>query len=201
MANFKWLQGLVLGLGMASTSLLVGCLGGDKQSYADVNQEQVLHMLSVDGVGPINANTPFNLKMLNEAFQGLNVTQETRFAEGDPYQMITVRQRAKLLLSINADHDQTGIFSVVVEDNAIGNRLGHRIGTKFVDIYTFGQMQECAPGAEEWSGKVLCYAPDTGNILYLFEGAWDGPDGKLPPMDVLADWTMAAMVWKPPVSK
>lgn len=180
-----------------STLLVVGC--NEKQDAANAPPAvKPLEMLSVDGVGPINAQTPFNLHEIGLVFQGLNVTQQTNFSEGEQYPVITVKKDVKALLTINPDVKQEKVFSVMVHDNLIGNRLGHAIGMKFADIYSPGQTEECAAGAEELSGKVLCYAPKTGNILYQFSGAWNGADAQVPPKDVLANWQLEAMIWKPP---
>lgn len=159
-----------------------------------------LEMLSADGIGPLNAETTFNLHELTMVFQGLNVTQRTNYSEGEQYPVIQVAKGLKTLLTINPDLQQEKIFSVQVHDNLIGNQLGHGIGMKFADIYAYDQLEDCGAGAEEMSGKVLCYAPKTPNILYLFAGSWNGPDGQVPPSDVLARWKLEGMVWKPPVA-
>lgn len=159
-----------------------------------------IEMLSIDGIGPINGNTPFNLHDITMAFQGLNVAQRTNYAEGQEYPVITVSQDLKPLLTINPDAKQEKIFSVMVYDNLIGNGLGHALGSQFNEVYAYGATEECRAGAEELSGKVLCYAPKTGNVLYLFGGTWNGPDGSVPPKDVLANWQMESMIWKPPAN-
>ncbi len=185
----------------AGIAVMLAACGGDKPIEPDKAEVQPLYMLSADGVGPLNADTPFNLIRIGDAFQDFNVAQETHFAEGEKYPVITVKQQVKPLLSINPDFQQKNIFSIIVHDKLIGNKLGHALGTRFADIYTYGKTEECGPGLEEWAGKVMCYAPQTGNILYLFAGKWDGPDGKVPPMEVLANWQLEAMIWKPPAKK
>ena len=200
MLNLRVMGWMVLGV---STILLAGCDEGMKmlnKKNAGTNATvKPLEMLSVDGVGPINAQTPFNLHEINMAFQGLNVAEQTNYSEGEAYPVITVKQDVKELLTINPDTKHEKVFSVMVHDNLIGNRLGHAIGMKFTEVYSPGQTEECAAGAEELSGKVLCYAPNTGNILYLFSGSWNGASGQVPPKDVLANWQLDAMIWKPPV--
>lgn len=52
---------------------------------------------------------------------------------------------------------------------------------------------------EDLAGKVLCRAPNTGNILYLFSGTWDGTNNNLPPLPVLANWQIESFIWKPPL--
>ncbi|MGB3916614.1 DUF1131 family protein [Thiothrix litoralis] len=188
-----------MGWVLLATSTLFGVAACDKQSAVVMPLAvKPLEMLSVDGIGPINGETPFNLHDITMAFQGLNVAQRTNYADGEEYPVITVSKGMKPLLTINPDAKQEKVFSVMVDDNLIGNRLGHSIGSKFTDVYTFGATEECAAGSEEFSGKVLCYAPKTGNVLYLFGGTWNGPNGSVPPKDVLAKWQMEAIIWKPP---
>lgn len=191
LAGKRWVLG--------ATVALLSVTACDDQANTVVQPTvKPIEMLSVDGIGPINGNTPFNLHDITMAFQGLNVAQRTNYAEGREYPVITVSQDLKPLLTINPDAKQEKIFSVMVSDNLIGNGLGHALGSRFNEVYAYGATEECRAGAEELSGKVLCYAPKTGNVLYLFGGTWNGPDGSVPPKDVLANWQMEGMIWKPP---
>ncbi|WP_020561068.1 DUF1131 family protein [Thiofilum flexile] len=196
----KYVKGWLLPLVVSALSM--GGLAGCNDSDASLHQSQPttpLHYLSQDGVGPINAATPFNLRLIGDAFQGLNVTEETHFIEGDKYPVITIKQRSKPLLTINPDHEQHKVFSVMVHDNYIGNRLAHKIGTKFVDIYPADKVEECVAGMDELAGKVLCRAPNSANILYLFNGKWEGASNTVPPLPVLANWQIESFIWKPPL--
>ena len=183
---------------LATSALFVLTACDEQQGATPPPTVKPIEMLSVDGIGPINGDTPFNLHDITMAFQGLNVAQRINYAEGAEYPLITVSKDLKPLLTINPDAKKEKVFSIMVHDNLIGNRLGNAIGSKFTDVYTFGATEACGAGSEELSGKVLCYAPKTGNVLYLFGGAWNGPDGSVPPKDVLANWHMEAIIWKPP---
>jgi hypothetical protein len=154
--------------------------------------------LSANGIGPINSTTPFNLHELTQVFQGYNVAQHINFADGNQYPVIEVSQGIKRLITINPDLKQDKVFSVMVQDNLIQNGLGHPIGTKFSDVYAKPDLENCAPGMEDMEGKVLCYAPQANNVLYLFTGIWNGPNNSLPPLTVLKDWQLASIIWKPP---
>jgi Protein of unknown function (DUF1131) len=55
----------------------------------------------------------------------------------------------------------------------------------------------CAPGVEEQSGEVICPAAATGHVSLVFDGAWDGPDGELPPPEELRAWTVERVIWRP----
>ncbi|HPQ96987.1 MAG: DUF1131 family protein [Thiothrix sp.] len=183
---------------------LAGCNEGSGVDLGIEAASRPLMMLSVDGVGPLNATTPFNLVRIGQAFQDFNVTEETRFTEDEKYPVITVKQEVEPLLSINPDAREQNIFSIIVHDNKVGNGLGHRIGTRFADIYSYDHTERCVPGMEEWRGKVMCYAPHAHNILYLFEKppgvdeAAASTDGVAPAPEKMADWMLGAIVWKSP---
>ncbi|CAA6805362.1 MAG: Unknown protein, partial [uncultured Thiotrichaceae bacterium] len=136
-------KGIVSLLSMIVVSFLGACGGDQPDSAADTGQDAPLFTLSADGVGPLNADTPFNLVKIGSAFQDYNVAQETHMEEGGKYPVITVKQRIRDLLSINSDYKQERIFSIIVHDNLIGNELGHRLGDKFNEIYAYGKTEEC----------------------------------------------------------
>jgi hypothetical protein len=154
-------------------------------------------LLSAKNIGPINAQTPFNIHHFTISFQGFNVSQQTSFQEGEAYPVIRIAQGAKNLMTVNPTADQTGIYSVVIEDNLVRNQLGHRLSTQFSHIYTDDNVEKCLAGREELSGKTICYAPNARNVLYIFSGRWNGPDGEIPPQDVLSTWTLDSIIWKP----
>jgi len=89
------------------------------------------------------------------------------------------------------------IFSVIVEDNLIKNGLGHPLGTLYNAIYTYGQDEKCQLGAEDMSGKVLCYAPQYPNILYVFNANTTEIVSAIPPADVLQGWALESIIWRP----
>ncbi len=198
----KWLKTL---LPCLLITLISGC--GDSSDGNNPNGQQAAQTsgassgsritLSSDKIGPINAKTPFNIHHITQAFQDLNVSQQTSFQEGEAYPVIRIAKGAKTLMTINPTSDQNSIYSVVIEDNLIRNELGHRLSTQFSDIYSFGKVEKCLAGKEELSGKTICYAPNARNVLYIFTGRWNGPDGEIPPEDVLSTWTLDAIIWKP----
>jgi hypothetical protein len=193
----KWTNTFLLCL---SLSFISSC-GGDTNNQSVGKTSDTLPdntiVLSIDKIGPINAQTPFNIHHFTLAFKGLNVSQQTSFQEGVAYPVIRVAKGAKNLMTINPTADQNGIYSVVIEDNLIHNQLGHPLSTAFSDIYAKEKAERCLAGKEELSGKTICYAPSTHNILYIFTGKWNGPDGKTPPKDVLSTWELDSIIWKP----
>ena len=186
-------------------TFLTAC-GDDKSEEQEANNKKALLesaeiTLSAAGVGPINAQTPFNIHQITLAFQDsdYHVEQRQTRTEGDDYSVIRVSKGTDTLLLINPTLDQKTIFSVLIKDKRVGNTLGDSLGTEFGSIYEYGHVEQCMAGTEDLSGKVLCYAPKSANVLYMFgdEKTNDFPDGKLPPVDALDGWKLDAIIWKP----
>jgi hypothetical protein len=76
--------------------------------------------------------------------------------------------------------------------------MGPPVGSRFEVAYANGDYAHCEPGVEELSGAVLCPAPSSANVVYLFSGTWDGPDGVLPPRSLVRNWTLSQISWSPP---
>lgn len=192
----KWNKAILLCL---SFVLLSACSsdndGSSGQSSIPLSADAII--LLVDGIGPINSNTSFNIHDITQLFDDLNVSQQTSFQEGESYPIIRVAKGAKTLMTINPTADLNNIYSIVVEDNLVKNNLGHRLSTKFSNVYNHGKAEKCLAGQEELLGKTICYAPKARNILYVFTGRWSGPNNKIPPDDVLSTWTLDSIIWKP----
>lgn len=61
---------------------------------------------------------------------------------------------------------------------------GGKIGTPFSDLYSkaFGH---CEPVSSDSHTSVECKAEGSQHISYVFSGEWSGPEGLMPPDDVL----------------
>ena len=154
-------------------------------------------MLSADGIGPINATTSFNMHQMTVAFGNYNVVEEVNYTEGNPFPAIRISEGVNTIMKIIPDASQQGIYSVMIEDNIVKNSLGHPLGTTYSNIYAYGQNEKCQPGVQDYSGKMLCYAPEFHNILYVFNGTSNNTAGKVPPADVLQGWALESIIWRP----
>jgi len=182
---------------LLSVFLLTGC--GSKSREIETKPAPKVDktiVLSANGVGPITPGSSFNMHQMTLAFNDYNVIEEVNYHSGSPYPVIRISEGAKTLMVINPDAAQKNIFSVIIEDNLIKNSLGHHLGMTYSEIYTYGQEEDCQPGSADMAGKVLCYAPQTPNILYVFNGKWKGETG-VPPKDVLNSWALESIIWRP----
>ena len=185
-------------------TLLSACNDNAEENNSDktTQLDKAEIVLSEAGIGSINAQTPFNIHIINQAFQDhddYHVEQFQTKAEGIDYPVIRVLKNTDTLLLINPALDQKKIFSIVVKDKRVGNSLGHKLGMEYGAIYSYGNLEQCSAGAESLSGKVICYAPKSANVLYMFgdKAANTFPDGALPPADALDSWVLEAIIWKP----
>ena len=193
-----WATLRVVTLTTALSTLLSGCSNDDEEKKTvAVEPQQVEIFLSADGVGPLNGTTTFNMHQMTVAFHEYSVEEVVNFQQKTPYPVIRISKGGNGLLTINPDSSRENIYSILVEDNLVKNSLGHHLGTVYSDVYTYGQTEKCQSGIDDMSGKVLCYAPKTPNILYVFNGRWDGPDSKMPPAEILQDWILESIVWRP----
>ena len=185
-------------IGILALLTLGGCGGDDdkKMQMAKAEEDKTI-VLSANGVGPINATTSFNMHQMTLAFSDFNVIEELNYHTGTPYPVIRISEGIKTMMTIIPDGSQKNIFSIMIEDNLIINSLGHRLGTSYSEIYTYGQNEECQAGVDDMSGKVICYAPKTPNILYVFSGSSVGEPGVVPAADVLQGWGLDSIIWRP----
>lgn len=176
--------------------LLAACGGNDKnKKKIVVKEEDKSIVLSPSGVGPINATTTFNMHQMTIAFSDFSVIEEVNYHLGSPYPVIRISDGAKTLMVINPDHSHKSIFSILIEDNLIVNSLGHRLGTNYSDIYASKTKAECQLGSADNTGKMVCYAPNYANILYIFNGK--GKSDKAPSVGALNSWGLESIIWRP----
>ena len=182
---------------LVATLLLSACDNSDDKLKKVVPEEDKSIVLSAGGIGPINATTSFNMHQITLAFSDYGVVEELNYHSGSPFPVIRISEGVKTIMTIIPDASQQNIFSIIIEDNLIINSLGHRLGINYSEVYTDGKNEDCQAGANDMSGKVICYAPKTPNILYVFNGKWDGELGKVPTADILQGWGLESIIWRP----
>lgn len=156
--------------------------------------------LSDSGIGQISIETPFDIKAIKKLLPKLIVEESEGATEGESYPIIKISDKKGLLLIVNPGYDQSKIYSIVVKSNRVENELGPAIGDTFIKVYGKDISKiTCSPGMEEMSGTVSCPDPNpkSQNIEYVFAGSWNGPDGAVPPVEVLNNWQISMIVWSP----
>lgn len=152
--------------------------------------------LSEAGVGPINGSTPFNRKEVQKLLPNLKVKRSTSMTEGEEFPILEVSDKQGPLFTINPDSEAKRIYSIMIENDRVVNRLGHKLGQTYKAVYG-GRAAECAAGAEESSGTVFCQAPNSKHITYQFYTDGDGVEVEVPPLKILNKWKIKAVFWQP----
>ncbi len=177
--------------------MLTGCSTLSSMSWSSLSPfnwfgDEV--MVTEQGVGKISASTAFNEDAIDEGLGGgyrLRGGAETRNGSIVNFYEALSDNTVRLTL-----YGKGGgrVEQVVVADPAIPSATGIKIGTPFSALYSkaFGACQK-GDGAERDS--VVCAAPQSGHISYVFSGSWHGPDELMPSDDALKSWKVSKIIW------
>ncbi|MBN1758121.1 MAG: DUF1131 family protein [Chitinispirillaceae bacterium] len=154
-------------------------------------------IISENGVGPITGQTAFEKKEIERLFPQYTVDKVIRSTEGEEFPALQVAENGEILLVINPDYTEASIFSIEVRSSRIRNSTGPGIGFTYSTVIKDSLVSCCTASSEEYSGYVICRDSRSKHIHYLFSGEYNGPDGELPPPDILKDWKIKEIIWKP----
>ena len=147
-------------------------------------------------VGPLGTDTHFDADEIAALLPEYEIRSGTRSREGEEFAtLILTRPGAQNpAVEIVSGSDGGVIEEVVVYEAGRFADLRADIGDTFVSSGL--TRADCWPGVEDRSGMVVCYAQNNPYLGYWFENAdYTGPDGELPPADVLDAATIALLRW------
>jgi uncharacterized protein DUF1131 len=157
-------------------------------------EENAALELTANGLGNLGSGTAYSVEAVSQALPGYTVTAESYYAEGDPYPMLVVREGEKAIAEIWPRFEMeelVGAILVKSEDITFEGRVS--LGMKYSDLSI--APQECVAGMEERSGLALCQDGKVPHVGIIFGGDYAGPDGELPPADVLNSFTIQEITW------
>ncbi|WP_413723386.1 RpoE-regulated lipoprotein [Sodalis sp. RH24] len=187
----KQLRPLIIGLPI----LLAGCSTLSNFSWSSLSPFNWFGSSATvgdTGVGNVTAATPLEHEALDKALNGnyrLRGGMETRSGGIVAFYQALKDDRIKMTFY----GPQAGkVERVEVTDSDIASAWGVKIGTPFSSLYdkAFGA---CARGAGE--DQVVCAAPQSRHVSYVFSGTWHGPDELMPADDTLKSWRVSKIVW------
>jgi Protein of unknown function (DUF1131) len=123
------------------------------------------------GVGPITEATPFSISAIGKLLPTLRVVAGISSAEGIEFPTILVLDGAAELFIVAPNENRTGIASIVVTSGKIVYTGKGRIGARYSEVFGQTIPKDCSPGVEEDSGKVICRAPSSRHVHFVFSGA------------------------------
>ncbi|HEY3983089.1 RpoE-regulated lipoprotein [Cedecea sp.] len=150
--------------------------------------------VSEQGVGKLTAATPMDEKAVSE---GLNDNYRLRSGmkteKGAIVRYFEAMKDKDVKLVVNGEN--SSVSRVDVMDDDVETASGVKIGTPFSDLYdkAFGA---CEKGSGDEAEGVICKAPNSQHISYLFKGEWHGPEGLMPSDDTLKKWTLNKIIWR-----
>jgi uncharacterized protein DUF1131 len=193
-------------LSIALLSVTVSACGGGAEppDVQEANPPQAVEneapedadelLLTDAGLDGYPAGSSFNLDLLRGAVPGHDVREAEATSEGMSWTVFIVEKDGQEVLEIGPDPMGSRVGVIHTDSPSVATDTGYRVGSRFSDIYA-GTEAECEAGMEEMSGTVLCAVPDRVQFYYRFEGTFEGPDGEVPPRDVLESWVVSSVVW------
>jgi hypothetical protein len=157
-------------------------------------------VLTEKGLGPLAAGTTLDLAeaaTVSERF-GAEAFQAGSEGMAMPAVALVNRKGVRVAEAVYAGEGGP-LYRITILRKAIPNERGHRVGDAFPDVVPAAEIAaRCVAGAEEFSGAAICFEGPDSSLAVVFAGRWDGPDGTLPPAEVLAGWKARALIWAAP---
>ncbi|MDF1847944.1 MAG: DUF1131 family protein [Parvibaculaceae bacterium] len=176
-----------LKLGLAAVSLMIATSACGAEEVSTLK-------LTENGLGDLGSGTAYSVEAVSAALPGYAVTAENYYAEGDPYPMIVVREGDRVIAEVLPRFEMEEMVGGVVvktADIVFDERVS--LGMTYADMSV--APQDCVAGLEERSGLALCRDGKVPHVGLIFGGDYAGPDGELPPADVLATFTVQEITW------
>lgn len=150
--------------------------------------------MSDRGLGDITAGAHVDSETIGEALGGqYRVRSGMKTANGGIISFYEALRDNKLAVVIE---EERGLVSKITSlDPEIESMGGVKIGAEFSTLYSkaFGA---CRRGTGDDADFVVCNAPESAHLFYLFNGQWRGPQGLIPSDDTLKSWKLRKMVWR-----
>lgn len=190
----KSFRPLIIGLPL----LLAGCSTLSDLSWSSFSPFHWFgesRKVSDQGVGDITAATPMTQPALEEALGDdyrLRGGMETR--DGNIVSVYQALSKGQVKLTVYGPSSGR-VAEVAVADDAIESAWGVKIGTPFSAVYqkAYGA---CHKGSGEDREAVICQAPQSGHVSYVFKGIWHGPESLMPADDQLQTWQVSKIIWR-----
>ncbi len=190
----KQLRPLVIGLPI----LLAGCSTLSDFSWSSLspfNWFGSAVTVKDSGVGGIKADTPLDQQTLSKALNGdyrLRNGMETHNGGIRSFYQAVKDNEVKLTIYGSS---AGRVERVAAADKNVPTEWGVKIGDRFSSLYSkaFGA---CRKGTDEDQDGVVCAAPQSAHVSYVFTGSWHGPDSLMPADDTLKDWQISKIVWQ-----
>lgn len=168
------LAGIVLG----------ACAAGEAAKNWTVSNSQL---------GPVSAQTAFDRDTIAGLLEDFQVVEAEAWSEGMAYPVIEARREAGGEADIVFDGQGERLLAVRIRSAGLVEAaadIGDQAGEAGI------VSDQCYAGMEERSGDVHCLDPSVSGLSYWIGVDYAGPDGVLPPRDVILSGTVYEIAWQ-----
>ncbi|WP_343465143.1 RpoE-regulated lipoprotein [Pantoea sp.] len=149
--------------------------------------------VSEQGVAGLNSSTPMTEAAIDSALDGdYQLRQGMRTQNGQVEEFWQALDDGKVKLQISG---QSSVARIAVTDDraksADGSKIGDPFSAKFSKAFNNCKMLS-GPEARD----VVCRAPGSQHISYVYSGEWHGPAGLMPSDETLKTWKISQLVWE-----
>lgn len=179
-------------------------LCGVSFSISNVYARPLVEMIATDhGIGPLTMRTLFSEDSIKKIFHDfdVSVTKSALYSEDIAFPAIQVKKGQTELFTIysRADFQESEpapIFGIISKSPLIRGPQRVKVGDRFAKVFR-GVQEKCVPGMEEISGYIVCLAPKSQRLYYVFSAPKNSslPDGALPPRKDLLQSKIVMLVW------
>ncbi|MDX7988902.1 RpoE-regulated lipoprotein [Xenorhabdus sp. 12] len=194
-------QRIFMATGLVGCSLLLtACAGGTMRvswpSLSPLNWFGNSLKVSGQGLGEISKQTNMTQSAIEQGLGGkyrLRSGMETK--DGKLISIIQGMEDNQVKLEFYG-LNKGKVNRIDILDSNIKTAWGAKIGTPFADLYdkAFGACQR----SDDFSIQptVICTAPQSKHVSYVFSGTWDGLKELMPSDDILKEWKVSKIIWK-----
>ena len=174
----------ILAATMAAGLALGACAAGEAADAWPVSNSQL---------GPVSAQTAFDRETIAGLLPDFRVVEAEAWSEGMAYPVIEARHEASGEPDIVFDGEGERLLAVRVRSAGLVEAAAD-IGDKAGEAGIVSD--QCYAGMEERSGDVHCLDPSVSGLSYWIAVDYAGPDGALPPRDVIQSGTVYEIAWQ-----
>ncbi|MEM1054569.1 MAG: DUF1131 family protein [Bacteroidota bacterium] len=180
---------LLLALGLAG---LAGCIDGGTSGS---ETQETLLALRPEGVGALDAETPFSAEAVGEALPD-GFALEPGQLEIDSVTTLPVLYafyEGQIVLEVYPDTTRGTIGRIDAASEAVTSPSGVRPGAGFAEAG--GDDMDCEAGQAELSGRAVCTPSRSAAVRYVFAHGGAPVPGALPDEATLRHSVLERLVW------
>jgi len=169
------------------TILLAGCSWANSSADFYLTDKGIVQLKSLS-----NKVDQHKLKKL--LGQGYVIHNGMHIKDNQLSKVFDVIKDNQLLFSVFTT-EKGKLTAIEIVSPAIETAYKAHIGSKFAQLYEhdFGFCQRGYFTAE--ATEVICQAPNSKHIKFIFKGEWHGPKELIPSDNILKDWTVTKITW------